>query len=147
MFPLSCILPDELAGSPRIRRNLAGDFDDRNDAGDCDSGVTRSRTCPVAPGIEETKEHDTMRDEGMFNMYIQFMMLLITCMYPLFITIVAAEAVASPEKFAALDSDGENDERTGRDDDDLTGEGEPLFGIDEDGPPQPELLFDASLLE
>lgn len=88
-----------------------------------------------------------MRDEGMFNMYIQFMMLLITCMYPLFITIVAAEAVASPEKFAALDSDGENDERTGRDDDDLTGEGEPLFGIDEDGPPQPELLFDASLLE
>ncbi|POM71750.1 Hypothetical protein PHPALM_11639 [Phytophthora palmivora] len=40
-----------------------------------------------------------------------------------------------------------NDEGTGWDLDDLSGDVEPCVGIDEDGPPQPEMLFDESLLD
>ncbi|KAG2829174.1 hypothetical protein PC113_g7198 [Phytophthora cactorum] len=50
-------------------------------------------------------------------------------------------------EYVTLDSDGENDEGTGWDIDELAGECEADFGIDEDGPQQPELLLDASLLE
>ncbi|KAF1787916.1 hypothetical protein GQ600_27541 [Phytophthora cactorum] len=33
------------------------------------------------------------------------------------------------------------------DSEDLTGEGEPYFGVDEDGPPKPELLFEDELIK
>ncbi|KAG3245345.1 hypothetical protein PI124_g9913 [Phytophthora idaei] len=57
------------------------------------------------------------------------------------------ESASELMEYVNLDSDGENDEGTGWDIDELAGECEADFGIDEDGPQQPELLLDVSLLE
>ncbi|KAL3656515.1 hypothetical protein V7S43_018595 [Phytophthora oleae] len=40
----------------------------------------------------------------------------------------------SGSTYTSLDSDGDNDEGTGRNSDELTGDGEYLFGLDDDGP-------------
>ncbi|POM62521.1 hypothetical protein PHPALM_28318 [Phytophthora palmivora] len=50
-------------------------------------------------------------------------------------------------KFSILDSDGESDEGVGWNTDEMTGEGESYCGVDEDGPPQPDLLFEPALLQ
>lgn len=52
-------------------------------------------------------------------------------------------AVAGVEKYAALDSDGDYDEGAGWNDSEIAGEGELFFDIDEDEPPQPNLMFGA----
>ncbi|POM71655.1 Hypothetical protein PHPALM_11739 [Phytophthora palmivora] len=49
-------------------------------------------------------------------------------------------------KFSILDSDGKSDEGEGGKTDEMTGEGESYCGLDEDGPPQPDLLFEPALL-
>ncbi|POM81531.1 Hypothetical protein PHPALM_483 [Phytophthora palmivora] len=50
-------------------------------------------------------------------------------------------------KFSILDSDGESDEGEGWNNDEMTGEGESYCGLDEDEPPQPDLLFKPALLQ
>ncbi|KAJ8577622.1 hypothetical protein ON010_g1584 [Phytophthora cinnamomi] len=49
-------------------------------------------------------------------------------------------------QYTTLDSDGRNGEGADWESEDLTGEGGPHCSIDEDGPPQQELLFYSSLL-
>ncbi|KAG3168484.1 hypothetical protein PI124_g4043 [Phytophthora idaei] len=49
--------------------------------------------------------------------------------------------------YASLDSDVEDDEGSGWNDEELTGDCDLDLGLDEDGPPQPDLLFNDSLLD
>ncbi|KAG3149226.1 hypothetical protein PC116_g24992, partial [Phytophthora cactorum] len=57
------------------------------------------------------------------------------------------ETVSGLDTYVTLVSEGEDDVGTGWDREDLTGEGEPYFGVDEDGPPKPELLFKDELIK
>ncbi|OWZ07660.1 hypothetical protein PHMEG_00019920 [Phytophthora megakarya] len=116
--------------SPHTCRNLADEFEGTSSA----TVELRPHSGTVVTVPDESKEPDEIGNEGMNNvMYVT--------------STINAEVNSNIGKFVTFDSDGENDEGTGWDDDELTGEGEPLFGVDDDGPPQPELLFDASLLE
>ncbi|KAG2908366.1 hypothetical protein PC117_g19975, partial [Phytophthora cactorum] len=57
------------------------------------------------------------------------------------------ETVSGLDTYATLVLEGEDDVGTGWDSEDLTGEGETYFGVDEDGPPKPELLFEDELIK
>ncbi|KAG6966222.1 hypothetical protein JG688_00006867, partial [Phytophthora aleatoria] len=49
--------------------------------------------------------------------------------------------------YASLDSDAEDDEGSGWNDEELAGDCDLDLSLDEDGPPQPDLLFNDSLLD
>ncbi|RAW21423.1 hypothetical protein PC110_g22134 [Phytophthora cactorum] len=60
---------------------------------------------------------------------------------------MCTETVSGLDTYVTLESEGEDDVGSGWDSEDLTGEGEPYFGVDEDGPPKPELLFEDELIK
>ncbi|KAG4225547.1 hypothetical protein PC116_g26021 [Phytophthora cactorum] len=115
--------------SPQTRRNLTADFGEATSSEVPDT-LTAHKSIQSATTSKDAILEDTCNDKGLLN-----------------ISSMCTETVSGLDTYVTLESEGEDDVGSGWDSEDLTGEGEPYFGVDEDGPPKPELLFEDELIK
>ncbi|KAG3150692.1 hypothetical protein PI126_g11370 [Phytophthora idaei] len=114
-----------LATSPQTRRNLDDDFVDADESPSTTPG--RQPQLEQAATLDEEAKEDSSRPGTVSRS--QF------------------DGSANSVKYASLDSDAEDDEGSGWNDEELAGDCDLDLGLDEDGPPQPDLFCDGSLLD
>ncbi|KAG3244285.1 hypothetical protein PI124_g10947 [Phytophthora idaei] len=112
--------------SPQTRRNLTADFGEATSSEVPDT-LTAHTSIQSATTSKDAILEDTCNDKEA------------PC--------ATIETVYGLDTYATLVLEGEDDVGTGWDSEDLTGEGEPYFGVDEDGPPKSELLFEDELIK
>ncbi|RAW41238.1 hypothetical protein PC110_g2565 [Phytophthora cactorum] len=119
----------ELGGEvspPQTRRNITADFGEATSS-DVPDTLTAHKSIQSATTSKDAILEDTCNDKEA------------PC--------ATTETVSGLDTYAILVLEGEDDVGAEWDSEDLTGEGKPYFGVDEDGPPKPALLFEDELIK
>ncbi|KAG3191090.1 hypothetical protein C6341_g1369 [Phytophthora cactorum] len=120
------VLSPEGVSSPQTRRNLTADFGEATSS-DVPDTLTAHKSIQSATTSKDAILEDTCNDKEA----------------PCATTVT----VSGLDTYAILVLEGEDDVGAEWDSEDLTGEGKPYFGVDEDGPPKPALLFEDELIK